>query len=124
MTAQEYQAAGYKLSLQTDQAVIDGAEALVRAAYIVPIVGAFDEHDEDQVRAMMCLAYIRMSLAQIFATRSGGKEKNAAQSFTASREAVLQEFARTADTYLRKLGDTKAVDDVLQIYFITNFLNL
>lgn len=130
MTAQEYQAAGYRISQHTEQATIDQAEESVKRFYIAPIVGQYDEHDADQVAALMCLVVIALSQANVFATRVGGREKTATQSTIASMELVLQEHGYRAHSLLEVLrqkdgADKSAkVEDFLKIYFNTNFVNL
>lgn len=125
MTANDYQAKGYKVSLNIEQAIIDAAENESRQCYILPTTGGvYDQTRQDHKDALMALAYIGICQRQIFATRSGGKEKNTAQSYTAQLEDIIREMGHRADALLNAIGNTKSVVDIYCIYFNTNFINL
>ena len=124
MTPKDYQDNGYKVSLQTEQAVIDRVEDEVKTAYILPLVGEYNAQDADHRKALMCLTFIGLSQAQCFATRSGGKDKNANESITATFESINAECAHRANCLLSKLGNVAKCDDIYRIYFNTNFINL
>lgn len=127
MTAQEYQTAGYRVSLQVTQAEIDRAEADAVAAYIVPLCGAYDATDADQKAAVMQLAFIILSRRHAVATRSGGKTKlTPSQSENAEpTQADLEQ----ADRLLRKVQTVDGlpsalVDDIARVYFRNVFVSL
>lgn len=130
MTPQQYQEAGYKISATIDQAQIDQAEQDVLGAYIVPCAGGAvgDELTEKQEKALMALAFLRISQKNLYVTRSGSKIKNVQESNSASMELGLQELGRRCHYYLQEVKTESSVDnckftDICAIYFRTNFFN-
>lgn len=128
MDIQEYKCAGYtEVSANIPQALIDRCEREVEMAYIAPLAGEYDKSNCEVKAAIMCLSVVRMLMVSIFATRSGAKEKNAAESYTAQRGEVLRQYAQVADMYLRKLaGKDTIIEDVVKdicgIYYLSNYV--
>ena len=77
MTKQEYQDAGFRLSLQVEQVDIDRAEREVTEAYCKPIAPDMDTTQEEYRKAVMNLAFLWILQHSIFGTRSGAKGCNA-----------------------------------------------
>lgn len=129
MTAQEYRAAGYEVSMQIDTAVIQRAENEVRAAYIAPITSKGDDVAEVK-QAVMSLAFLRMCQQRFFATRSGGKTKTNEFGQDFDAWAKVQEMAGVCDMHIkavRALDGSKQdakVADICRIYFKTNWLGM
>lgn len=127
MTAQEYRARGYEVSLQLEQAVIDRAEREVAAAYIAPITDKGTDND-DVKEAVFALAYLRMTQQRFFATRSGGKTKTNDFGQDYDQWAKVAEWGAVCDMWLTKVraidGAKKdaQVTDICRIYYKTNWL--
>ena len=122
MTAAEYVAAGYKVSLQLEQSVIDAVEAEVVRNYIEPVTGTpYDSQDIAQKTALMSFAFIGISRAQIFGTRSGGTLKNTAESMRAELDAITARYGVQAHGLLAGLGDVSRCIDVYGLYFKSQF---
>lgn len=130
MTAQEYNALGYPVSLHIEQPIIDRAEADVHAAYIEPIAGT--THDSEQVvkDALAALSFLLMTQRNVFVTRSGAKEKTNANSRNADAWAGLQEQANTCAMRIDILREQPwankraGMNDICRIYFATNFYHV
>lgn len=129
MTPQEYANKGFAVSLHIDQAIIDRAEADVRAAYITPIVGA-EAAGEVIADALANLSFMVMTQRNVFVTRSGAKEKTNANSRSVETWETLQEMAHTCAMKIAALRElpgankTAEVHDICRIYFKTNFFYL
>lgn len=129
MTPQEYANKGFAVSLHIDQAIIDRAEADVRAAYVTPILGE-NAQGANVDDAVANLAFMAMTQRNVFVTRSGAKEKTNVNSRTADTWDTLQEMAHTCAmkiTALRMLpGANKEaeVNDICRLYFKTNFFHV
>ena len=127
MTAQDYQAAGYRVSLQTEQTVINRIETEVKDNYITPVAGAYDEHEPGHKAALMALAFIGLCQAQLFSSRTGGVRKNNGESERAEFDTIKARTAPVAHALLASIGDGSdpldKVHDVYGIYFTTNFFN-
>lgn len=127
MTAQEYQAAGYRVSQQVMQSEIDRAENDVKEAYIAKVAPTFSSTDADVKAAVMQLAVILMLRRSVVATRSGGKVK---QSPSLSENGYPNETdIENADRLLRKVQTvsgipSKLVDDICGIYYRNVFMAL
>lgn len=128
MTPQDYVNKGFAVSLHIDQAIINRAEADVRAAYITPIVGEME--GEVVTDALANLSFMAMTQRNVFVTRSGAKEKTGANSRTAETWDTLQEMAHVCAMKIDALRElpgankTAEVHDILRIYFKTNFFYL
>lgn len=127
MTAQEYQAAGYRVSQQVMQSEIDRAEADVTAAYIAKVAPTFSSTDADVKAAVMQLAVILLTNRHAVATRSGGKTKDTPQQST--NAYASQGDVDNADRLLRKVQTvaglpSKLVDDIAGIYYRNTFIGL
>lgn len=127
MTPADYRAAGYSVALQTEQSVIDRAEADVAAAYIVPLLGTDYDATTAIVRdAIMGIAYLLMQLRTAQATRAGGKIKTVTQSLTPTYSDLLAQNAATCAMYLQRIDTEwwRKVSDICRIQFKSNFINI
>lgn len=130
MTKQWYQEHGYKMSNYIEDAEITRAEALVRDAYITPIVGSVTIPEEVLNKTLAELAFLYLLQQSVFLTRSGAKIKTGYNSQQADTWDLLQQSAMTchlALVGLRKqpgVNATAEVTDICKIYFKTNFFNL
>ena len=126
MSIDDYKQAGYKISTLIAQAEIDRAEADVMQAYILPIMPDADPTTDNAVKAALLELSVMLLLQRsIFATRSGAKEKNNANSYNAEQAAIARQHAATADMKLQALrkcegADAEAkVNDICGVYFTT-----
>lgn len=132
MSTEDYKQAGYMLSANVAQAVIDKAEKDVLQAYIAPIDADADTTSEGIARdTLMELAYLACLQRSIFATRSGAKEKQTPQSNTATRWDVLSQQSAICAMRLRAFAEQaqvkdyrKRIVDICGIFFNTNYLAL
>lgn len=127
MTAQEYQARGYRVSAQLSQAEIDRAEREVKEAYIAKVAPDYSDSDADVKEAVMQLAVILLLNRHAVSTRSGGKNKQSPNLSTDGWPS--QGDVDNADRLLRKVQTvsglpSKLVDDIAGIYFRTQFVSL
>lgn len=126
MTAQEYNAKGFAVSLHIDQSIIDRAEKDIREAYINPIVGSQASGVEVE-DAIANLVFFLMTQRNIFVTRSGAKDKMVANSRSVEMWDTLQEQAHTCAMKLEALkqlpnaNKDAVVSDICRLYFKTNF---
>lgn len=130
MTPQEYQEAGYKISASMEQAQINQAEEDVLNAYVKPHAGGEvgEQLTSTQQKALMALAFLRLSQNNLYLTKSGAKIKNVQESANASMELGLMEHARRCHHYLQEVAIEAGVKDceftdICAIYFRTNFFN-
>ena len=121
MTAQDFIANGYKVSLQISQGEIDRAVADVTAAYVDKVTT--DNATATAKAAIMQLAFILLCQRNTFATRAGGKLKLSPQ--LSDNAQARQTDYDNADRLLRQLqaatggiaGEIdKMVDDICMIY--------
>ena len=121
MTAQEFIANGYKVSLQIQQGEIDRAVADVTAAYVAKVT---TETTTDAAKAaVMQLAFILLCHRNTSATRTGGKLKLSPQ--LSDNAQARQTDYDNADRLLRQLQAAtggiagkidKMVDDICMVY--------
>ncbi len=128
MTPEEYRNAGFRMSLQMSQKIIDRAEMEVVSSYITPIAPALLSTDTLYKRATMTLAYALMAKRNVFVTRAGAKMKQSpenssdpevwynTENMNLDCHAVLMELKATEGA----VKNAKIVD-VIGIYFKTNF---
>ena len=127
MTAQEYIAKGFRISVHVLQTEIDRAEREVTEAYIAKVAPSYSLTDTAVKEAVMQLAVILLLQRHAVATRSGGKNK---QSPNLSTDGwPNQGDVENADRLLRKVQTvsgltSKLVDDIAGIYFRTQFVSL
>ena len=127
MTAQEYIAKGFRISVHVLQTEIDRAEREVTEAYIAKVAPSYSLTDTAVKEAVMQLAVILLLQRHAVATRSGGKTK---QSPNLSTDGwPNQGDVDNADRLLRKVQTvsgltSKLVDDIAGIYFRTQFVSL
>ena len=121
MTAQDFIANGYKVSLQIQQGEIDRAVADVTAAYVDKVTT--DNTTATASAAIMQLAFILLCQRNTFATRAGGKLKLSPQ--LSDNAQARQTDYDNADRLLRQLqaatggiaGEIdKMVDDICMVY--------
>ena len=128
MTAQDFIANGYKVSLQISQGEIDRAVTDVTAAYVDKVTT--DNTTATAKAAIMQLAFILLCQRNTFATRAGGKMKLSPQ--LSDNAQARQTDYDNADRLLRQLqaatggiaGEIdKMVDDICMIY-MRNYLSM
>ena len=121
MTAQDFIANGYKVSLQIAQGEIDRAVADVTAAYVDKVTT--DNTTATAKAAIMQLAFILLCQRNTFATRAGGKLKLSPQ--LSDNAQARQTDYDNADRLLRQLQAStggiageidKMVEDICMIY--------
>lgn len=121
MTAQEFIANGYKVSLQIQQGEIDRAVADVTAAYVDKVTT--DNTTTTAKAAIMQLAFILLCQRNTFATRAGGKLKLSPQ--LSDNAQARQTDYDNSDRLLRQLQAAtggiagkidKMVDDICMLY--------
>ena len=121
MTAQDFIANGYKVSLQIQQGEIDRAVADVTAAYVDKVTT--DNITATASAAIMQLAFILLCQRNTFATRAGGKLKLSPQ--LSDNAQARQTDYDNADRLLRQLQAAtggiagkidKMVDDICMVY--------
>ena len=127
MTKQEYQDAGFRLSLQVEQVDIDRAEREVSEAYCKMIAPELDTDNISYRNAVMNLAFLWLLQHSIFGTRSGAKGVQITSATTPTNADILRECAwdcHLALQVLKSLANTPddvRVTDICRIYFSTNF---
>ena len=121
MTAQDFIANGYKVSLQISQGEIDRAVTDVTAAYVDKVTT--DNTTTTATAAIMQLAFILLCQRNTFATRAGGKLKFSPQ--LSDNAQARQTDYDNADRFLRQLQAAtggiagkidKMVDDICMLY--------
>ena len=121
MTAQDFIANGYKVSLQIQQGEIDRAVNDVTAAYVDKVTT--DNTTTTATAAIMQLAFILLCQRNTFATRAGGKLKLSPQ--LSDNAQARQTDYDNADRLLRQLQAAtggiagkidKMVDDICMVY--------
>lgn len=127
MTKQEYQDAGFRLSLQVEQVDIDRAEREVTEAYCKPIAPSMDTTKEGYRNAVMNLAFLWLLQHSLFGTRSGAKGVQVTSAITPTNADILRECAWDCHLALQSLKtlantpDGVRVTDICRIYFSTNY---
>lgn len=127
MTKQEYQDAGFRLSLQVEQVDIDRAEREVTKAYCKPIAPDMDTTIEEYRSAVMNLAFLWLLQHSLFGTRSGAKGVQVTSAITPTNADILRECAWDCHLALQSLKtlanapDEVRVTDICRIYFSTNY---
>ena len=131
MTPLEYKAKGFQLSSLIDQNIIDKAESDVIEAYINRINPTLPSTDEIYKNALMTLSFFLIcKRTNVFATRSGSKEKKNEFSEKSTGWDNLQGLATDCHLALEKLKKTNgalssfAIIDICGIYFKTNFFHI
>ena len=127
MTKQEYQDAGFRLSLQVEQVDIDRAEREVTEAYCKPIAPELNTDNISYRNAVMNLAFLWLLQHSLFGTRSGAKGVQITSATTPTNADILRECAWDCHLALQvlkktaKTPDGVRVTDICRIYFSTNF---
>ena len=124
MTPQEYNTAGYKVSLQTSQDVINHLETLAVTNYIEPLVGTYNSQDAAQKAALMSVTFVALCKDQLFGTRSGGVRKNTAESEKSDLSTIYERAGVIAYANLEKLGDVRLCCDCFTIFFKSNYFSI
>lgn len=130
MSIEDYKQAGYLMSTNIPQAVIDRAEKDVLKAYIYPVMPDADTTAEGVARdALMSLAELLVKQRSIVATRAGAKEKNTPQSYTPDAWAILRHAAKDCALNMQMLANAAGVcywedkvTDICNILYRTNFI--
>lgn len=127
MTKQEYQNAGFRLSLQVEQADVDRAEDIVTRAYIAPLTD--DTEGELVKNAVMNFSFLWLLQHSLYVTRSGAKGVNITSAITPSTDDMLRQCAWDCHVALQALREALGkesvkVQDVCRIYFSTNLLGM
>lgn len=127
MTAAEYQANGYRFSLQVSDDEIKRAENEVTEAYVAKVNPTFVPQSADVKAAVMQLVFILIVQRHAVATRAGGKTK---MTPTMSENAYpTQQDMENADRLLRKIASvdvpvSSVVDDICCIYYRNVYMAL
>lgn len=130
MTKQEYQNAGFRLSLQTEEEDIIRAEREVTEAYCKPIAPELNTTNVAYRIAVMNLAFLWLLQHSIFGTRSGAKGVQITSATTPTNADILRECAWDCHLALQRLKtaantpDEVRVTDICRIYFSTNYFAL
>lgn len=131
MTPSEYRAKGFQLSSLIDQNIIDKAESDIIESYIKPINQTLPSTDDVYKNALMTLSFFLIcKRTNVFATRSGSKEKKNEFSDKSTGWDNLQALATDCHLALEKLKETNganlnfAIIDICGIYFKTNFFHI
>lgn len=124
MTKQEYQNAGFRLSLQIEQEDIDRAEREVITAYIAPLTD--DRAGEVVKSAIMNLAFLWLLQHGIYNTRAGAKSVNITSASTPSSDEILRQCSWDCHAALQAIRESEAKEsakifDICRIYFSTNY---
>lgn len=124
MTKEEYQNAGFRLSLQIEQADIDRAEKAVTDAYIAPITSDFTT--DVAKAAIMNFAFLYLLQHSIFATRAGAKTVQITSASAPTDDNILRQCTWDCHAALQALyntvgNETAKVLDICRIYFKTNY---
>lgn len=129
MQKEVYTSAGYRLSLQIEQAEIDRAEKAVKSAYLDAIASGIDESTEEYKNALLSLSFLYLLQHSIYATRAGAKGVQIQSATTSTNLDVLRECVFDAHNALQALRDKVSnqdakVNDICRIYFSTNYFKL
>lgn len=137
MTPTDYRANGYRVSMQTEQTIIDRHERNAMDAYVLPILPNAtltppegETIDPDVKNAVMAIAHILMMYDNVAVTRAGAKTKNTpVNSNDAPSETIATEYITECDMLIKKLRSKEGavagakVDDIAKLYFVTNFFH-
>lgn len=132
LSKEDFKNAGFDVSINVEQSIIDRAETDIETSYIAPILKAGDATKAEDCtlrNARLNLVYLLLLQRSNHVTRAGAKMKFTAQSSTPSGWDVLAEMASTCDLYITRLmeqtGVKKAVyNDICKIYFKTNYFSI
>lgn len=132
MSIEDYKQAGFLMSVQIQQSVIDKAEADAMQAYILPLAPDADVTTAGPAReALMSFADLLVKQRSIFATRSGAKEKTTPQSQSAEDWRILRQCASTCALKIKELAKSVGViywedkvTDICGILYKTNFIGV
>ncbi len=109
MTAAEYIAAGYELSKNVEQTIIDKAEKDVKECYIYPILG--DGADLTNFKnEIMGLAFCLMLRRQANKTRYGVEIKSNPYGIQANSDNLMKEISGIALPIINKLKKNSTID--------------
>lgn len=131
MNVQDYRQAGFNLSTQIEQAVIDRAEADIKQCYLLPLVGSAEvDLETGNFRdALSNLAYLLILQRSIAGTRAGAKQKQTAQSAEVSRWEIGSQQATVCAEKLQICAESVGVQkpwrvckDICGIFYKTQIL--
>lgn len=119
MTAQDYVDAGYELSKNIEQKIIDKAEADVIQAYVVPILGS-DETEEIEAE-VMALAYCLMLRRTANKTRYGTEQKSNPYGIQANNANLMMEIQGHAFPAIKSLREKEGAIEFPNVVDIIGF---
>lgn len=125
---QDLISAGYRMSVNTADAIVSRAALFVKMAYLLAFVSEQEISDatsSDTIgQAWLALTFLRLVKDNEFATRTGGERKN--NQYGQRVEYGLEELKSECDMLLRKLEDEhpkkSKVFDICEVYFNTQIL--
>lgn len=122
---QDLISAGYRMSVNTADAIVSRAALLVKMAYLLAFVSEQEIADATSAdtigQAWMALTFLRLIKDNEFATRTGGERKN--NQYGQRVDYGLEELKSECNMLLRKLEDEHPkksnVFDICEVYFKT-----
>lgn len=131
ITKEDLKNEGFEVSLNLDQQTITRAESDIEEAYIKPIIKDVDMTLFDACtlkKARLNLTFLTLLSRSLASTRAGAKMKISTSSSIPNPWDSLGEVGSVCDFYLHQLkkqsGKSRVkVNDILKIYFRTNFID-
>ena len=131
MNPSQYRAKGFQLSSLIEQSIIDRAESDIIKAYINPINPNLQPTDETYLNALMTLSFFLIcKRTNVFATRSGSKEKKNEFSDKVGNWDLVNDLVLDCHLALEELKKTEGANknpkfiDICNIYFKTTFYHI
>lgn len=131
MTPSDYRENGFQMSSLIDQKIINRAELDIIDAYIKPINPSLPNTDTVYKNTLMTLSFFLIcKRTNVFATRSGSKEKKNEFSEKSDGWDNLQALATDCHLALERLKMTNGankefvIKDICGIYYKTNFFHI
>lgn len=125
---QDLISAGYRMSVNTADAIVSRAALIVKMAYLLAYVSEQEISDATSAdtigQAWLALTFLRLVKDNEFATRTGGERKN--NQYGQRIEYGLEELKSECNMLLRKIEDEhpkkSKVFDICEVYFKTQLL--
>lgn len=125
---QDLISAGYRMSVNTADAIVSRAALFVKMAYLLAFVSEQEISDATSAdtigQAWMALTFLRLVKDNEFATRTGGERKD--NQYGQRVEYGLEELKSECNMLLRKLGDEypqkSMIYDICEVYYKTQLL--
>lgn len=125
---QDLISAGYRMSVNTADAIVSRAALFVKMAYLLAFVSEQEITDSTSAdtigQAWMALTFLRLVKDNEFATRTGGERKN--NQYGQRVDYGLEELKSECNMLLRKLGEEypqkSNINDICEVYFKTQLL--